>query len=178
MDQSKWYHEAIDFVVSQNLMRGMSDTLFQPDGNMTRAQMVTVLYRLADTPTVEGASLHRCEGRSILLRRLGLGLRKRHCQGHDRPAVCPPHTSVTREQMVVFFARFAQLNGQTVEGEKRGKRQHLRTRPPTTPAPEHLPGGGEGPHPGGPPTPPLGPKATSTRAQIAEVLLRYCTIFG
>ena len=55
VDQSKWYHEAIDFVVSQNLMRGMSDTLFQPDGNMTRAQMVTVLYRLADTPAVEGS---------------------------------------------------------------------------------------------------------------------------
>ncbi len=49
-----WYHEAVDFVLVAGLMNGMSETEFAPENNMTRAQLVTVLYRLAGSPSVEG----------------------------------------------------------------------------------------------------------------------------
>ncbi len=49
-----WYHEAVDFVLANGLMNGMSETQFAPEANMTRAQLVTVLYRLAGEPSVEG----------------------------------------------------------------------------------------------------------------------------
>lgn len=117
MDQSKWYHEAIDFVVSQNLMRGMSDTLFQPDGNMTRAQMVTVLYRLADTPAVEGSvPFTDVKAGQFYSDALVWAYENGIAKGVTDQRFAP-HASVTREQMVVFFARFAQLNGQTVEAK-------------------------------------------------------------
>ena len=54
VDLNAWYHEAVDYVLMNGLMQGMSDTEFAPNDNMTRAQLVTVLYRLAGAPSVEG----------------------------------------------------------------------------------------------------------------------------
>ncbi len=56
VDLGQWYHEPIDFVVSQGLMKGMGENRFQPNTSMTRGQLVTVLYRLAGEPAVEGTS--------------------------------------------------------------------------------------------------------------------------
>ena len=54
VDPCQWYHEAIDYVVSGNLMSGMDDSHFGPALTANRAQVVTVLYRLAGSPDVEG----------------------------------------------------------------------------------------------------------------------------
>ena len=51
-----WYHEAVDYTVSRELMSGIGDGKFDPNGKMTRAMMVTVLYRMAGSPAVSGPS--------------------------------------------------------------------------------------------------------------------------
>lgn len=51
-----WYHEAVDFAVANGLMGGVGNGQFDPNGNMTRAMMVTVLYRMAGSPAVSGPS--------------------------------------------------------------------------------------------------------------------------
>ena len=53
---SKWYHEAVDFAVANGLMNGVGRGCFDPEGSMTRAMMVTVLYRMAGSPEVKGNS--------------------------------------------------------------------------------------------------------------------------
>lgn len=45
-----WYEGAVDFVLSSDLMNGVSDTEFEPNGVMTRAMLVTVLWRLEGEP--------------------------------------------------------------------------------------------------------------------------------
>ena len=54
VDVCQWYHEAVDYVVSQGLMNGMDEHHFAPALTTNRAQVVTVLYRLAGSPAVEG----------------------------------------------------------------------------------------------------------------------------
>lgn len=49
-----WYHEGVDFVVKNGYMKGMSDTVFGVDGELTRAQLATILYRVAGSPSTEG----------------------------------------------------------------------------------------------------------------------------
>ncbi len=41
-----WYHAAVDFVVGQGIMNGVSDDSFAPDGRLTRAMLATILYRI------------------------------------------------------------------------------------------------------------------------------------
>ena len=52
-DASNWAHDGIDFCISKKLMEGFPDGTFQPDNELTRAQMVTILYREAGSPDVE-----------------------------------------------------------------------------------------------------------------------------
>lgn len=47
-----WYHTAVDFAVANGLMKGVGDGQFDPNGSMTRAMIVTVLYRQAGSPAV------------------------------------------------------------------------------------------------------------------------------
>lgn len=51
-----WYHEPIDYVFAFGLMNGVSATAFEPNETMTRAMMVTVLYRMEGEPEVSGPS--------------------------------------------------------------------------------------------------------------------------
>lgn len=49
-----WYHAAVDYVVEQGIMEGMSATTFSPNTEVTRAQAVQILYNLEGQPTVDG----------------------------------------------------------------------------------------------------------------------------
>lgn len=48
-----WYAEAIEYVTRHELMNGVGNGNFQPHQPLTRAQVVTLLYRLAGTPETE-----------------------------------------------------------------------------------------------------------------------------
>jgi len=52
--QDQWYHEAVDYVVTQGLMNGMTATHFAPEDTAERCQVVMVLYRMAGSPAVTG----------------------------------------------------------------------------------------------------------------------------
>jgi len=56
VDQSQWYHEGIDFVVENDMMKGVGDNKFDPHGVTSRAMIVTILYRLEGEPTVTGTN--------------------------------------------------------------------------------------------------------------------------
>lgn len=56
VDKTRWYHEAIDFAVSNGLMQGMSASSFEPDTPTTRAMIVTILHRLEGSPAPASAS--------------------------------------------------------------------------------------------------------------------------
>ena len=49
-----WYHDGVDYMVRRGYMEGVGNNLFAVNGTMTRGQMVTILYRIAGKPTVEG----------------------------------------------------------------------------------------------------------------------------
>ncbi len=50
-----WYEKAVQYVCRKGLMEGMSETTFSPGTALTRAQLVTILWRLAGSPAVEDA---------------------------------------------------------------------------------------------------------------------------
>ena len=52
--ETAWYHDAVDYMMAKGLMGGVSATTFDPEGTLTRAQLVTVLYRIEGEPEVDG----------------------------------------------------------------------------------------------------------------------------
>lgn len=51
-----WYEEYVSFVYDEGLFGGTSETMFSPEMTMNRAMLVTVLYRHAGEPAVNGPS--------------------------------------------------------------------------------------------------------------------------
>ena len=55
LDLRLWYHDGIHFCVENGLMQGLPGNLFAPGGAATRAQLVTILWRLAGEPEAADA---------------------------------------------------------------------------------------------------------------------------
>ncbi|MEL7565314.1 MAG: DUF4430 domain-containing protein, partial [Dehalobacterium sp.] len=51
-----WFYGAVEFAVKNGLFNGTTATAFSPNDQMTRAMLVTVLYRLEGLPAVTGTS--------------------------------------------------------------------------------------------------------------------------
>lgn len=47
LDKTAWYAEAIAYMIENKYMSGTSETTFEPSGDMTRAMLVSVLYRIS-----------------------------------------------------------------------------------------------------------------------------------
>ena len=54
VDAGAWYAEAVMYCREHGLMNGTSSTVFDPESSLTRAMLVTVLYRSAGSPAVTG----------------------------------------------------------------------------------------------------------------------------
>ena len=54
VDTRQWYHDGICFVVRNGFMKGVGEGIFAPNANLTRAELVTILYRMEGEPSVEG----------------------------------------------------------------------------------------------------------------------------
>ena len=51
-----WYYDDVVAAYEAGLMEGVSSTKFAPYSTLTRAQVVTVLYRMEGSPSVSGSS--------------------------------------------------------------------------------------------------------------------------
>ncbi len=49
----QWYYKNVKRIYDANLMKGISDTEFDPEGTLTRGMCVTILYRVANEPAVK-----------------------------------------------------------------------------------------------------------------------------
>ncbi len=176
VDISKWYHEAIDYVVENGLMYGETTTRFAPDKGVTRAQIVAVLYRLAGSPKVSGTTpFTDVKANSYYADALVWAYQNKLAAGTTVTTFTPNKTA-TREEMVAFFSRFAKLSGVTVEAKgdlsafkDAGSVSKFAVESMTWAVESGLIHGVSADR--------LSPKTTSTRAAIAQVLMEYCRKF-
>lgn len=54
VQEGTFYHEAVDYMVANGYMIGMSQTQFGVNAPLSRAQLVTILYRMAGQPEIDG----------------------------------------------------------------------------------------------------------------------------
>jgi len=54
---SDWFYTSVNYVADKGIMHGTSSTKFSPKASLTRAMGVTLLYRVAGTPSVSGVNI-------------------------------------------------------------------------------------------------------------------------
>ena len=106
-----WAHDAIDYVVSNSMFKGTTNTTFSPNTVMTRGMLVTVLYRLDGSPDVSGIEnpfsdlANNAYHNAILW-----GSENRIANGYV-DGTFRANKTLTREQLAVFLHRFANFKG-------------------------------------------------------------------
>ncbi|MBQ3286557.1 MAG: S-layer homology domain-containing protein [Firmicutes bacterium] len=53
VDHDGWYYDSVAYALDNGLMKGTSETTFEPESPFTRAMIVTILHRLEGEPAVE-----------------------------------------------------------------------------------------------------------------------------
>lgn len=54
--KADWYYPGVRFMTEEGLMKGITEDIFDPNGTVSRAMLVTILYRSAGSPAVDGTS--------------------------------------------------------------------------------------------------------------------------
>ena len=110
-----WGHEGIDFVVENGLFNGMSATTFEPDTTITRAMLVTVLWRAAGMPRQGTNPFYDVPENVWFTDAVKWASDCNLVNGMQEGKFCPQE-NITREQMAAILYRYAQYNAQDVSG--------------------------------------------------------------
>ena len=166
-----WFAEAVNYVTLTGRMNGTGDG-FSPNSNLTRAQMATVLYRMAGEPegTIENPFSDVADGQwytdaVVWAAETGITV-------GTSADTFNPNDNVTREQMATFLYRFAEyesLDPIEVTGDLSAfpdadEVAGFATEAMTWAVGQKIIAGVDGN---------LAPDGTATRAQVATVLMRY-----
>ena len=169
--ESDWFYEDVVFAYENGLFAGTSDTTFSPNASMTRAMLVTVLYRLEGEPTVYGRSGFSDVTFNSYYEDAVTWAADNGIVNGTSTTTFSPNANVTREQMAAILYRYAQykkyntaasssLNGFTDYATVSG----YAVTPMQWSVAEKLVNGSAGK---------LMPTGNATRAQVAAILHRF-----
>ena len=169
---SDWFYDDVRYVYANGIMDGTSSDRFAPNAPLTRAMIVTILYRMAGSPSVSGSSdftdvaTGKWFAKAVawaaangIVNGYGSGLfgpndpvtREQLAAILYRYAVYGGMTAVTLEENLGGFADTAQLSAYAIQAMNWAVGQGL------------INGSGSN----------LVPKAQATRAQVAAIIHRY-----
>ena len=174
VEENGWYHTGVDFMVKNGFMNGVADDAFDVDGNLTRAQLVTILYRIAGEPesTATNPFADVADGQwytNAVIWAAENGIVK-----GVNTTTFAPNDQITREQIATILFRYAKA--EKVEGKLAGfpdaeKVSDYAADAMAWAVEQGLINGiseSDG-------KTYLAPQETATRAQIAVILMRYLT---
>ena len=100
-------HEAVDYMVANSYLYGMTETAFGPDVELSRAMMVAILYRVAGRPAVEGAPVFTDVSADAYYADAVIWASENGITYGVSESLFAPHKSLSRQELVTFLYRFA-----------------------------------------------------------------------
>ncbi len=174
---SAWYASDVAYAAERGLLKGVSDNTFAPEASMTRAMVVTCLYRLAGEPAFMNDNIFSDVPRGSYYEKAviwanGKGIVKGISEGKFAP-----NAEVTREQLAAILFRYANYREYDVSV---GENTNILSYDDAFSVSEYAYAslqwacgagiiGGIGSN--------LVPAGSATRAQIAAILHRFCEAY-
>lgn len=113
--KDNWAHAGIDFCLTGKLFDGVGGGRFDPDGKMTRAMLVTVLWRLEKQPETTNASPFRDVANSAWYAKAVSWAAANEVVNGVGNGEFDPNGNITREQIATIMYRYAVYKGKGVE---------------------------------------------------------------
>lgn len=107
VSNNDWFYNSVKYAYENGLMYGVSNTEFAPDGDVTRAMFVTVLYRTEGEPYAENSSFVDVASDSYYANAVAWAEENKIVSGVSDTEFAPD-MSITREQMAAIIYRYAE----------------------------------------------------------------------
>ncbi len=171
--ESDWFYDAVTYAYENGLMDGVGTGLFAPNSETTRAQLVTILYRLAGQPAPSGDSGFSDVETGIWYTDAVAWAAQNGIVNGVSDTQFVPGDDITREQLAVILYRYATYQGYDVS-QRADLSGFVDAGTISTYAQEALSWANAQGLVLGFEDDSLRPQGTATRAQIAAVLMRFC----
>ena len=170
--EGDWFYDAVVYAYETGLMDGVGDNLFAPNSQTTRAQLVTILYRLAGEPEPGGDSGFSDVAAGTWYTDAVAWAAENGIVNGTTDTTFAPGEDITREQLVTVLYRYAESKGYDVSASAdlsgypdAGQVQDYAQPAMAWAVAEGIVEGVDGN---------LNPTGDATRAQIATILMRFC----
>lgn len=112
-----WFYDAVKYVYENKLFSGVADDKFAPNDSLTRAMLVTVLWRAENMPESDfEVSFNDIETDGYYAEALRWAASEGIVEGISETEFAP-NDNITREQIAAIMFRYAKLKGNVPEGE-------------------------------------------------------------
>ena len=168
--QKAWYVEAVNYAVRNSLMKGVGNDQFDPEGTMTRAMLVTVLWRYEGEPEAPANTFSDVKAGTWYFDAVSWAAANNIVGGVGNNKF-DPDGNITREQMATILYRYC--NGKGIDTSKQtsisgfpdaGSVSSYAQNAMQWAVAEELVNGSDGK---------LLPQGNATRAQVATILMRF-----
>lgn len=112
VSSSEWYYEPVKFVLSEGYFSGTSNGLFEPEGQLTRAQLAQVLWKMSGSKNAKMSQFTDVPIGSWYYSAVSWCQQEGLIVGYSSNTFAP-NDPLSREQMVSILYRYAQRFGST-----------------------------------------------------------------
>ena len=115
VSETDWFYKPVMYVNEKGLMKGTSDHTFEPELIMSRAMLVTVLYRMEGEPEAAASTFGDIGRDSWFSDAVDWAAAEGIVKGRSE-SVFDPFSPVTREQIAAIMYRYADTKSYDVSG--------------------------------------------------------------
>ncbi len=111
--ESDWFCSGVNFAYKNGIMSGTDEGVFSPYESLTRAMMITMLYRKDGSPESAAADFSDVLPGSWYEKAVGWGNEKKIVSGTGEKTFSPTD-SITREQLAVMLYNYAKATAKNL----------------------------------------------------------------
>lgn len=170
--ENAWFRDAVQYMLDNKMMNGVTATTFEPNMTTTRGMIVTILHRLEGEPDAAASSFTDVAPNMYYADAVAWAQANNIVNGVTDTTFAPDNP-ITREQMASILYRYAQFKGYDVTSNNDLSGYADAAQISAYAASAMRWANAEGLITGNTSTT-INPKGNATRAEVATILMRFC----
>ena len=114
--KSDWFYNAVEYTYNRGIIKGATATEFRPNKNITRGDLVTILWRMEGEPVVTGVrNFPDVSTKAYYSKAIRWATKNKVVNGYQNGNF-GPNDNITREQLATILWNYAKYKGKYIGG--------------------------------------------------------------